>query len=400
MIALVTFDPGPSALMKIQSFIKFLTLSLLAILTLSIIAHAQETTGNIAGLVKDQNGATVSGATITVTDPTRGFQRTVQTTDDGTFNLTDLPASNYSIAVEMAGFKKYLVDLQVNVNDRRSLDVVLEPGEVSEQVTVVADTPLVQDSPTQRGLISGEQIRELPLNTRNFVQLALLSAGVNSSNGSQLGSGALSVVQLSINGGRTSSINWLVDGARNVDTGSNLTLLTTPSVDALQEFTILTSNYAPEFGRNGGGVINVVTRSGTNQFHGTVYEFLRNDALNARPPFQVTPLQGINKANGEPRFKAPLNYNDYGFTIGGPIFFPRFGEGGKPLYNGRDKSFFFYSQEFRKTKSVNTAVGTVPTTEQRNGIFAGTIRNPFTGIAFPTDGAGNSVFTSFLDPQP
>jgi hypothetical protein len=158
------------------------------------------------------------------------------------------------------------------------------------------------------------------------------------------------------NGGRTSAINWLVDGARNVDTGSNLTLLTTPSIDAIQEFTILTSNYAPEFGRNGGDVINVVTRSGSNDFHGTLYEFVRNDALNARPTFQLTPLAGINKLNGQPRFKAPLRYNDYGFTIGGPLYLPRFGEGGRSLYDGRNKTFFFYSQEWKKTSSVNTAV--------------------------------------------
>jgi hypothetical protein len=374
--------------------------SLLIVFAMCATMLAQETTGNIAGQVTDQNGGTISGAVVTMTDPARGFQRTYHTSEDGTFNATDLPASSYTMTVEMQGFKKYQQEnFQVSVNDRRTLSIVLSPGEVTELVTVVADTPLVQDSPTQRGLISGEQIRELPLNTRNFVQLALLSAGVNSSNGSQIGSGALSVVQLSINGGRTSAINWLVDGARNVDTGSNLTLLTTPSIDAIQEFTILTSNYAPEFGRNGGGVINVVTRSGTNDFHGTIYEFLRNDALNARPPFQITPLQGIDKANGEPRFKAPLNYNDYGFTIGGPLYLPRFGEGGKSVYDGHNKSFFFYSQEWRKTKSVNTAVGTVPTIEQRNGIFAGTIRNPFTGVAFPTDGAGNSVFTSFIDPN-
>lgn len=386
--------------MKFQSRINHAVLVVSALLAMAQFGFSQETTGNIAGQVKDQNGATISGAVVTISDPARGFQRTFQTSEDGTFNVTDLPASSYTLAVEMAGFKKYQQEnFQINLNDRRTLDVVLEPGEVTELVTVVADTPLVQDSPTQRGLINGSQIRELPLNTRNFVQLALLSAGVNSSNGSQIGSGALSVVQLSINGGRTSSINWLVDGARNVDTGSNLTLLTTPSIDAIEEFTILTSNYAPEFGRNGGGVINVVTRSGTNDFHGTIYEFLRNDALNARPPFQVTPLQGINKANGEPRFKAPLNYNDYGFTIGGPLYLPRFGEGGKRVYNGRNKSFFFYSQEWRKTKSVNTAVGTVPTVAQRAGIFSGTIRNPFTGVAFPTDAAGNSVFTSFIDPN-
>jgi hypothetical protein len=388
--------------MKVSSVINLwrLIVSFLIATAMCSTVFAQETTGNIAGQVTDQNGGTVAGAVVMMTDPARGFHRTYQTTEDGTFNVTDLPASTYTLTVEMQGFKKYQQEnFQVTVNDRRSLNIVLDPGEVTELVTVVADTPLVQDSPTQRGLISGDQIRELPLNTRNFVQLALLSAGVNSSNGSQIGSGALSVVQLSINGGRTSSINWLVDGARNVDTGSNLTLLTTPSIDAIQEFTILTSNYAPEFGRNGGGVINVVTRSGTNDFHGTIYEFLRNDALNARPPFQVTPLQGINKANGEPRFKAPLNYNDYGFTIGGPMYLPRFGEGGKRVYNGRNKSFFFYSQEWRKTKSVNTAVGTVPTIEQRNGIFAGPIKNPFTGTAFPTDAAGNSIFTSFIDPN-
>jgi hypothetical protein len=376
-----------------------LSVSVCLLLSFATVAWAQETTGSINGHVKDQNGGVVSGAQVTITDPTRGFQQSYQTSDEGTFTASQLNPSVYTVTIEMTGFKKYVQEnLTLNVNDRRPLDVVLEPGQVTEVVNVLSETSLIQDSPTQRGLISGNQIRELPLNTRNFVALALLSAGVSSANTSQIGSGALSVVQLSINGGRTSAINWLVDGARNVDTGSNLTLLTTPSIDAIQEFTILTSNYAPEFGRNGGGVINVVTRSGSNEFHGTLYEFLRNDALNARPTFQLTPLAGINKSNGEPRFKAPLRYNDYGFTIGGPMYFPRFGEGGPSLYSGKNKSFFFYSQEWKKTRSVNTAVGTVPTIDQRNGIFAGTIKNPFTGVNFPTVG-GNSVFTSFIDPN-
>jgi len=367
---------------------------------LSINAIAQETTATIVGLVTDQNSAALVGAQITVADTAHGFQRTYQTTDEGTFTATQLPAGIYTLTVEAPGFKKYVQEnLTLNVNDRRPITIVLEPGQVSELVTVVSDVPLVQENSTQSGLISGEQIRELPLNTRNFVQLALLSAGVSSSNPSQIGSGALSVVSLSINGGRTSAINWLVDGARNVDTGSNLTLLTTPSIDAIQEFTVLTSNYAPEFGRNGGGVINVVTRSGSNDFHGTLYEFLRNDALNARPAFQTTPLAGINKLNGEPRFKAPLRYNDYGFTIGGPIFLPRFGEGGPAIYNGRDKSFFFYSQEWKKTRSVNTAVGTVPTIQQRAGIFAGALRDPITQVPFNIV-AGNSIIPmSRFDPN-
>jgi Carboxypeptidase regulatory-like domain len=364
------------------------------------VTFAQETTGTISGHVTDQNGATVGGAQISLADLAHGFQRTYQTTEEGTFTATQLPAGIYTLTVEMQGFKKHVQEqLTINVNDRRVVDIVLQPGLVSETVTVLADTPLIQESPTQQGLISGEQIRELPLNTRNFVALALLSAGVSSSNSSQIGSGALSVVQLSINGGRTSAINWLVDGSRNVDTGSNLTLLTTPSIDAIQEFTVLTSNYAPEFGRNGGGVINVVTRSGSNDFHGTLYEFLRNDDFNARPPFQLTPLQGINKLNGEPRFKAPLRYNDYGFTIGGPIYFLRFGEGGRSIYDGRNKSFFFYSQEWKKTRSVNTAVGTVPTIEQRNGIFAGIIRDPLTGVAFPSVGGNSIIPPGRFDPN-
>lgn len=386
--------------MKQHSHITFCLLSAALLLSLSSVAFAQETTGAISGQVKDQNGSAVVGAQVTMIDKARGFQQTYLTTDEGTFNATQLPASEYTLTVEMPGFKKYVQEnVTLNVNDRRTVDIVLEPGQVTEVVNVLTETSLIQESPTQRGLITGDQITELPLNTRNFVQLALLSAGVSSANSSQIGSGALSVVQLSINGGRTSSINWLVDGSRNVDTGSNLTLLTTPSIDAIQEFTILTSNYAPEFGRNGGGVINVVTRSGSNDFHGTLYEFLRNDALNARPTFQLTPLAGINKLNGEPRFKAPLRYNDYGFTIGGPLFLPRFGEGGASLYNGKNRSFFFYSQEWKKTRSVNTAVGTVPTIAQRNGIFAGTIKDPITGVNFPSVGGNSIIPVSRFDPN-
>lgn len=380
--------------------LSLLSLSVCLLVGFASVARSQETTGTVSGHVTDQNGGAIAGAQVTISDPTRGFQQNYKTSDEGTFTASQLQPSIYTVTIEMTGFKKYVQEnLTLNVNDRRPIDVVLEPGQVTEVVTVLSENSLIQDSPTQRGLISGEQIRELPLNTRNFVALALLSAGVSSANSSQIGSGALSVVQLSINGGRTSAINWLVDGARNVDTGSNLTLLTTPSIDAIQEFTILTSNYAPEFGRNGGGVINVVTRSGSNDFHGTLYEFLRNDALNARPAFQTVPLAGINKLNGEPRFKAPLRYNDYGFTIGGPLYFPRFGEGGASVYDGRNRTFFFYSQEWKKTRTVNTAVGTVPTIAQRSGIFAGVVRDPLTGIAFPSVGGNSIIPVSRFDPN-
>lgn len=368
-------------------------------------AFAQETTATISGRVTDQNGAAVSGAQVTVADAERGFQRIFQTNEEGVYNAPQLPVGTYIVTVENAGFKKAVQeDIKLSVNDRRPLDITLEPGLVSETVSVTSEAPLVQESPTQQGLVEGKQVRELPLNNRNFIQLATLSAGVTSGLPSQVGFGGLSVVSLSINGGRTSAVNYLVDGARNVDTGSNLTLLTVPSVDAIAEFTILTSNYAPEFGRNGGGVINVVTRSGTNDFHGTLYEFVRNDRLNARNPFQVTPIVGLNKASGEPRFVPPLKYNDYGFTVGGPIFLPRFGEGGPAVYNGRNRSFFFFSQEFRKIRATSTAIGTVPTLAERNGVFTSRITDPRSGLpctaadqrgCFPN----NTIPSSRFDPN-
>ncbi|HMF56078.1 MAG TPA: carboxypeptidase regulatory-like domain-containing protein [Pyrinomonadaceae bacterium] len=381
---------------------RFLFLALALFLCLSGTALGQETTGTITGHVTDQNGAAVAGANVTITDQERGVERAYQTNDEGIYTAAQLPVGTYTIAAEGRGFKKYVNEnFKLNVNDRRPLDIVLVAGQVTETVTITADTtPLIQESPTQQGLVSGSQVRQLPLNNRNFVQLATLAPGVSSSLPSQIGFGGLAVVQLSINGGRTSAINWLVDGARNVDTGSNLTLLTVPSVDAIQEFTVLTSNYAPEFGRNGGGVINVVTRSGSNDFHGTLYEFVRNDALNARDPFQVTPIVGLNKSNGQPRFVPPLNYHDYGFTIGGPIFFPRFGEGGPAFYSGRNRSFFFYSQEWRRIRGTNTAVGTVPTAEQRAGLFTTSIRDPLTGLPFPTNAQGRFVIpSSRFDPN-
>ncbi|HEY9405111.1 MAG TPA: TonB-dependent receptor [Pyrinomonadaceae bacterium] len=344
-------------------------------------AHAQETSATISGRVTDQNGAAVTGAQVVITDTERGFQRTFQTNDEGVYNAPQLPVGTYTVTVENPGFKKSVQEnIKLSVNDRRPLDITLEPGQVTETVNVTAEAPLIQESPTQQGLVEGKQVRELPLNNRNFIQLATLSAGVTSSLPSQVGFGGLSVVALSINGGRTSAVNYLVDGARNVDTGSNLTLLTVPSVDAIAEFTILTSNYAPEFGRNGGGVINVVTRSGTNDFHGTLYEFVRNDRLNAREPFRTSPIVGLNKSNGEPRFVPPLKYNDYGYTIGGPLHLPRFGEGGPAVYSGRDRTFFFFSQEFRAIRATSTAIGTVPTLAERNGIFTSRIADPRSGL--------------------
>lgn len=349
-------------------------------LCLSGLAIGQETSGTIVGSVVDSNGAAVANAAITVSSPTTGFSRSYTTNDDGTFTATLLPPGNYTLTIETSGFKKYVQDnIQISVNDRRPVDIVLEAGGVTEVVNVTAENTVIQESPTQQSLIDGTQIRQLPLNNRHFASLATLAPGVTSSNAAQIGFGGLSVVSLSINGGRTSAINWLVDGSRNVDTGSNLTLLTVPSVDAIQEFSVLTSNYAPEFGRNGGGVINVVTRQGTNEFHGNLYEFVRNDALNARDPFLVTAIPGLGSPS-DPVFKQPLRYNNFGGTIGGPVYFLNFGEGVPALYKGHNRTYFFFSQEFRRFRSASIPVGTVATVAQRNGIFTTRIADPQSGL--------------------
>jgi outer membrane receptor protein involved in Fe transport len=360
----------------------FSVLTFAIILCVCGLVYGQETTGNISGHVNDQNGAAVANAKVTVESTDTSFSRTYQTNEEGLFTATLLPPGNYHITVEMAGFKKHVQsDVQISVNDRRSIDIALEAGGVTEVVNVTSEPSIIQQSPTQQSLVNGTQIRQLPLNNRNFVQLATLAPGVVSSNPSQIGFGGLSTVQLSINGNRTSAINWLVDGSRNVDTGSNLTLLTTPSVDAIQEFTILTSNYAPEFGRNGGGVINVVTRSGTDKFHGNLYEFVRNDAFNARDPFITAPISALSSP-GNPVFKQPLRYNDFGGTIGGPVYFLNFGEGVPAIYDGHGRTYFFFSQEFRRVRSSSIPVGTVATDAQRNGVFTTTITDPTTGLPF------------------
>ena len=345
--------------------------------------YAQETTGSISGNVADSNGAAVANAKVTVSSAATGFSRTYQSNEQGTFTATLLPPGVYMLTVEASGFKKVIQEnIQIAVNDRKPVDIVLETGGVSEVVNITADQSFIQESPTQQALVDGTQIRQMPLNNRHFASLLTLAPGVVSSNSSQIGFGGLSVVSISINGGRTSSINWLVDGSRNVDTGSNLTLLTVPSVDAIQEFSVLTSNYAPEFGRNGGGVVNIVTRQGTNDFHGNIYEFLRNDALNARDPFLVTPIPTLGTPT-DPVFKQPLRYNDFGGTIGGPVYFPAFGEGGPRIYNGKNRTYFFFSQEFRRFRSASIPIGTVATNAQRAGNFGSVVvTDPQTGQPF------------------
>jgi hypothetical protein len=336
---------------------------MLIALFLAITAGAQEITGTIVGTVKDPAGAVVPNATISVFNTDKNVLiRTVKSDATGDFVAPLLPIGHYTLAATASGFKKVIQkDIMLNLGDKLTINVILQIGAAGTEVTVEANALQVeQQSATAAGLISGTQVRELSLNNRNYEQLVALQPGVSYGGGDQLYVGVMNPngddnsVAFSINGARDNSNNWTIDGADNVDRGSNATLLNYPSVDSIAEFKVLRGEYNAEFGRSAGGQINVVTKSGENKFHGSVYEFFRNDVLNANNYFNN--LEGLHRP--------PLRYNNFGWTLGGPIVIP-----GK--YNKeRNKSFFFYSQEFRRViMSATSDAGTVPTSQEKKGIF-------------------------------
>jgi Carboxypeptidase regulatory-like domain/TonB dependent receptor len=347
--------------------------TLLAILLLTIalgsLVFAQEITGTLRGSVTDPSGAVVPNATVTVTNTDKGIIiRKLHSDQNGGWVAPLLPIGHYSVAVEAPGFKVFnKTSIVLNASDRLVVDSSLSAGANTESVTVQADVQQVNlQNAAQEGLIDGVQVRELPLNNRNYEQLVNLQPGVTSNAADSLyvgttsPQGGVNIVSFSINGNRQSQNNWTVDGADNVDHGSNITLLVYPSIDAIAEFKIERSNYSPEFGRSASGQINVVTRSGGAGFHGSAYEFFRNDALNAN--------QYLNKRSqlesGLPNTPAVLRYNDFGATIGGPIWIPR-------VYNEKkQKTFFFVSEEMRRVRTPVTEVSNVPTPSMLAGNFA------------------------------
>jgi len=349
----------------------------LALFGLTATAMAQEINGSVAGTVKDANGGTVRGATVTFTDSDKkAIVRTVMTDDNGDFSAPTLPVAFYDVTVEAAGFKKHLSGkVKVNVNERRTLDVTLEAGNVTETVTVTSGQLQVDtQTATASNVINGAQILELSLNNRNWAQLITLSPGVTSNVADQIyvgttnpASGQSNQMNFSVNGVRQSSNTYTVDGADTTDRGANLTVQTYPSVDAIREFVLLRGLYPAESGRSSGGQVNVITKSGSSEFHGNVYEFWRNEKLNANSFFtnRNKPL-GVD-SNGK-AIRAPLRYHDFGGTFGGPLVFPRFGEGGPSIVKG--KTFFFFSEELRRVIAYPTLTSTVPSAALRQGIFA------------------------------
>jgi hypothetical protein len=308
-------------------------------------ADAQETTGTIAGTTTDQTGAVLPGVTVIISNTGTGATQTVVSNQAGVYTASLLPVGTYDLRFELSGFKALTVrNVELHVNDRRQVDGRLSIGGLVETIEVSAGTSFVQRTPAVQSLMDPTQVQELPLNNRNFVQLATLVPGVSSDLSDEVGIGLTSTVSISVNGGRRNAVNWLVDGVSNVDVGSNITLLSTPTLESIQEFKIVTSSYAAEWPRSGGGVINIVTRGGSQKFSGSAYEFFRSDALNANSFFR-------NRSTDRQLNSAPprLRYNNFGYTAGGP------------LLRSRRRAFFFWSEEWRRiTRVPSSSTATVP----------------------------------------
>src|ERR1700720_4325666 len=314
--------------------------------------EAQQATALLAGTVKDSTGAILADVKVTLNNSATNIARIVNTDNNGDFLFTLIPIGSYEVAVERPGFKMYVrkgITLEINQNAR--LDVELQVGAVAQVIEVTENVTQVDTvSDTIGTSVIGETIQRAPLNGRNVLDLALLQPGVTETNGDSTAAGSFSIA-----GGRTDSVTFLLDGGLNNKLLDN-SVVYNPNPDTIAEFHILESNYSAEYGRNGGGIISVVTKSGTNQWHGSAFEFLRNDAFNANDYF--------NKAAQPALPRNVLKRNQYGATFGGPISVPK-------LVNGKDRFFFFVGyQGQRLSQQETTGAGTVFTPAQLNGDFS------------------------------
>jgi hypothetical protein len=347
--------------------------ALLLMLGASSVVQAQTTTAALRGSVTDEQGAAIAGAQVTITNVATGFARTVTSADDGEYNFPDLPLGSYRIRATHPGFKgAEQTGITLHTNDSAVINVRLHVGAVSEQITVEASPVAVETTNGElTGLIQGSQVADLPLNGRNFMQLVTTVPGVvPGPQFSALAKGLKGGSDLSIGGGAVDANLWLVDGASNNDVGSNRTILVFPSVDAIEELKIERNSYGPEFGQSAGGQISMITKSGSNDFHGSVYYFGRNDKLNAFDTF----VKSGCLAAGTPCVKNKLRRNDYGYTIGGPI--------------KKDKIFFFWSQEWNKQIEGETTTARVPTTAEKAGDFSAIAAcpNAVSQLGYPKSG--------------
>jgi hypothetical protein len=356
-------------------------------------------TASLNGTVTDPTGAVITDTQVIVTNSDNGVNRATVTNAAGEYLVSGLPPAPYDVTITAWGFKEYqATKIVLRVAQKARIDATLQVGRVTDKITVSGeDVAQVETQSSElAGSITGREVTQLQLNGRDFTQLITLVPGVSNQSLEDQGIG---FPGFSINGGRLEYNNWELDGGDILDNGSNSGVNVTPSIDAISEVRVLTSNYGAQYGRNGSGTIEVETKSGTSAFHGDIYEFLRNDMFNARDYF-------------DPPGPAPTyKKHDFGYTIGGPISIPG-------VYNTkRDKSFFFWSQEWRNEHIPNSSpfFAQVPSLAERKGNFSDLCPNvltnsfadcpsdPTTGARFPNNQvpvAFNAQFPLPLIPPP
>jgi Carboxypeptidase regulatory-like domain/TonB-dependent Receptor Plug Domain len=354
-------------LRKLACAISVASLALLFSICLPRQVQAQDT-GYISGTVTDASGAAVVGAQISLTS-TNGLNRATVTDSAGAYVLAALPGGTYDMTVTAQGFQKFTATkIVLNVAQKVRIDVPMKVGAVTEQVVVTGENVAqVETQSSEIGsTITGKQINQLELNGRNFSQLVTLAPGVVSQTGQDEGAvGVNGSVLYSVNGGRTEYNNWEIDGGDIMDNGSNGTLNVYPNPEAIAEVKVLTSNYGAQYGRNASGTVEVETKSGTDTFHGSAFEYLRNDMFNAEPWFNAG--QGL----GKPAYKK----HDFGYTIGGPVIIPGI------YHPAKKRTFFFWSQEWRRERDPASISQNVPSDAERGGNF-NDVCPAYTGATF------------------
>lgn len=329
---------------------------ILAIVAFSGVLFAQNAV--VSGRVSDSSQAVVPGAAVEIVNTATNITNKTATNGDGYYTFPPLAPGSYTLTATMAGFKQAKVEnIVLEVGQQRVIQLTLEPGQLQESITVSEDAPLLVVNRADRGTVVENQfVKSIPLNTRNPLFLLTLTPGV--STGRLAGDNTASqstTNNFRINGGRGGTNEILIDGAANTGTYNNQ-VSAIPQVDAVQEFKVNTSPYAPEFGRTGGGLISFAIKSGTNQVHGTLHEFLRNAVLDAN---------GWN-ANRAGQARKSFRRNQFGGTVGGPVWLPK-------IYDGHNRTFFFFAYEGLRERSLNAYTGTVPTATERQGDFSRTL---------------------------